>query len=56
MNNHEILTCGTKNIFMKKIIIAIALMFGSVGLLQAQTPTTVTKDTKKEKKEKTTSA
>lgn len=37
---------------MKKIIIAIALMFGSVGLLQAQAPTTVTK---KEKKEKTTS-
>lgn len=36
---------------MKKIIIAIALMFGSVGLMQAQTPTTLTK---KEKKEKTT--
>ena len=40
---------------MKKIIIAIALMFGSVGLLQAQTPTTVTKETKKDKKDKTTS-
>lgn len=37
---------------MKKIIIAIALIFGSVGLLHAQAPTTVTK---KEKKEKTTS-
>ena len=36
---------------MKKIIIAIAFMFGSVRLLHAQTPTTVTK---KENKEKTT--
>lgn len=36
---------------MKKIIIAIAFLFGSVGLLHAQAPTTVTK---KEKKEKTT--
>ena len=54
MNNHEILTCRTKKHIYEKIIIAIAFMFGSVGLLHAQTPTTVTKDTKKQKKEKTT--
>lgn len=40
---------------MKKIIIAIALMFGSVSFLHAQAPTTVTKESKKAKKEKTTS-
>ena len=40
---------------MKKIIIAIALMFGSVGLLHAQTSSTVTKETKKEKKDKSSS-
>lgn len=37
---------------MKKIIIAIALMFGSVGLVCAQTTTDATN--KKQKKEKTT--
>ena len=51
LNNSDTLPCRTKNIFMKKIIIAIAFLFGSVGLLHAQTHTTVTK---KEKKEKTT--
>jgi colicin import membrane protein len=55
LNNNKLYFAKTKNIYMRKIIIAIALMFGSVGLLYAQAPTTVTKETKKEKKEKTTS-
>jgi hypothetical protein len=40
---------------MKKIIFAIALMFSTVGLLHAQTSSTVTKETKKEKKDKSSS-
>lgn len=55
LNNHKQYLAKTKNTYMKKIIIAIALMFTTAGLLQAQTPTAVKKDTKKEKKEKTTS-
>jgi type IV secretory pathway VirB10-like protein len=41
---------------MKKIIIAIAILLGTVGFVHAQTTTTATKTTKKEKKAKTTAA
>ena len=37
---------------MKKIIIAIAILFGTVGFVHAQSTTTATKTTKKEKKAK----
>jgi colicin import membrane protein len=41
---------------MKKIIIAMAILFGTVGFVHAQATTTAPKTTKKEKKEKTTTA
>ncbi|MDQ6903299.1 MAG: LPS export ABC transporter periplasmic protein LptC [Bacteroidota bacterium] len=39
---------------MKKIIIAVALLFGTFSFVNAQTPTAVTKETKRQKKEKFT--
>jgi colicin import membrane protein len=41
---------------MKKIIIALAFIFGTLSFVNAQTPTPVTKETKKEKKEKSSSS